>query len=95
MLTVTGFALNDGTPLRSVEVSVDGGPWRAAELSDENTRYSWKLFTFNWDNPASGDHSIVSRVTDINGNVQPTMDGFPEKVSRWENHAQFPRTLTI
>ncbi len=92
---VLGFALNDGTPLRGVEVSVDGGPWRPAQLSAENTRYSWKLFTFNWGNPPPGEHTIVSRVTDVNGNVQPTADEFPEKVSRWENYAQFPRTLTI
>jgi len=92
---VLGFALNDGTPLRGVEVSVDGGPWQPAQLSGENTRYSWKLFSFNWENPAPGEHTIVSRVTDVNGNVQPTADEFPEKVSRWENYAQFPRTLTI
>ncbi|MCY4017313.1 MAG: molybdopterin-dependent oxidoreductase [Gammaproteobacteria bacterium] len=92
---VLGFALNDGTPLRGVEVSVDGGPWQPAQLSAENTRYSWKLFSFNWENPAPGEHTIVSRVTDVNGNVQPTADEFPEKVSRWENYAQFPRTLTI
>lgn len=92
---VLGFVLNDGTPLQSVEVSVDGGPWQAAQLSDENTQYSWKLFTFNWDNPTPGEHTLVSRVTDVNGNVQPTADEFPEKVSRWENYAQFPRTLTI
>ncbi len=92
---VLGFVLNDGTPLRSVEVSVDGGPWQPADLSEENTQYSWKLFTFNWDNPAPGDHTIVSRVIDSNGNVQPTMEEFPEKATRWENNAQFPRSLTI
>lgn len=92
---VLGFVLNDGTPLQSVEVSVDGGPWQAAQLSDENTQYSWKLFTFNWENPTPGEHTLVSRVTDVEGNVQPTADEFPEKVSRWENYAQFPRTLTI
>src|SRR5262249_48405327 len=29
---VLGFVLNDGTPLRSVEVQVDGGPWQSAKL---------------------------------------------------------------
>jgi hypothetical protein len=38
---------------------------------------------------------LVSRVTDVNGNVQPTDAQMPEKVSRWENNAQFPRTLVI
>jgi len=45
---VFGFVLNDGTPLKSVEVSVDGGPWQAATLDKANTRFSWKLFTFDW-----------------------------------------------
>ena len=93
--SVLGFVLNDGTPLQSVEVSVDGGPWQTAELSEENTQYSWKLFTFNWENAAAGEHTLVSRVTDVNGNVQPTAEEVPEKVSRWENYAQFPRSLTI
>ena len=28
---VLGFVLNDGTPLRSVEVKVDDGPWRPSD----------------------------------------------------------------
>jgi hypothetical protein len=40
--------LNDGTPLRSVEVKVDDGPWQRAMLDAVNTEYSWKLFTYRW-----------------------------------------------
>ncbi len=92
---VQGFVLNDGTALASVEVKVDDGPWRRAELSPRNTQYSWKLWTFDWSNPGPGEHTLVSRVTDVEGNVQPTQDDFPEKVSFWENFAQFPRTVSI
>ncbi len=46
-------------------------------------------------NASSGEHTLVSRVTDADGNVQLTEDQMPEKVSRWENYAQFPRTITI
>lgn len=92
---VQGFALNDGTPLDSVEVSIDGGPWERAEINPRSSRYSWKLFRYTWNNPAPGPHTLVSRVTDIDGNVQPTLDQVPEKVSYWENFAQFPRTLTL
>ena len=91
---ISGFVLNDGTPLRSVEVKIDNGQWQRAELDPRATQYSWKLFNMDW-NASSGDHTMVSRVTDINGNVQVTMDEMPEKVSRWENYAQFPRTITI
>jgi len=91
---ISGFVLNDGTPLRSVEVKIDNGQWQRAELDPRATQYSWKLFSMDW-NASSGDHTMVSRVTDINGNVQVTADEMPEKVSRWENYAQFPRTITI
>jgi len=93
--TITGFVLNDGTPLRSVEVSIDGGPWQMAELDPANSKYSWKLFNYNWRNASRGEHTIVSRVTDVTGQVQATQDEMPEKPTRWENYAQFPRTVMI
>ena len=95
VFTVMGFVLNDGTPLQSVEVKVDDGPWQPAELDPRNTRYSWKLFSFNWSNPAPGEHTLVSRVTDVNGNIQATPEELPEKVSYWEDFGQFPRTVRL
>ena len=92
---ITGFVLNDGTPLASVEVKIDNGPWQQAQIDPQSSQYSWKLFTLNWDNAAPGEHTIVSRVTDANGHVQPTADEVPEKISRWENYAQFPRQVLI
>ncbi|MDP6413857.1 MAG: molybdopterin-dependent oxidoreductase [Gammaproteobacteria bacterium] len=91
---ITGFVLNDGTPLRSVEIKIDNGPWQEAGLDSRATQYSWKLFTMDW-NASPGEHTLVSRVTDANGNVQLTEDQMPDKVSRWENYAQFLRTITI
>lgn len=93
--TISGFVLNDGTPLRSVEISIDGGPWQAATIDPQSTRYSWKLFSLRWDNPAPGEHTLVSRVTDANGQVQATPEEMPEKPTRWENYAQFPRRVLI
>jgi len=92
---VTGFVLNDGTPLRSVEVKIDDGPWRPAEIDPQSTQYSWKLFRYVWSDATPGEHTLVSRVTDINGQVQATADQLPEKRTRWENYAQFPRTVRI
>lgn len=92
---IQGFVLNDGTPLESVEVRIDDGPWEAAEMHPRNTKYSWKLFSYNWQDPSLGEHTIISRVTDINGNVQATSDELPEKVSFWEDFAQFPRRVSI
>jgi len=93
--SIQGFVLNDGTPLRSVEIKIDDGPWQAAEMNPNNTQYSWKLFSLDWTNPTPGDHTLVSRVTDINGNVQATPAELPEKVSYWEDFGQFTRTITI
>ncbi len=92
---ITGFALNDGTELDRVEISIDDGPWQRAQMDPNNTRYSWKLFHLDWDDPAPGEHRIVSRVIDVNGNVQATQEELPEKVSYWEDFGQFTRTVRI
>ncbi len=93
--TATGYALNDGTPLRSVEVRVDGGPWQPVVMDRGNTRYSWKLFTYEWTGVAAGDHTIVSRATDVNGTVQPEEADLASKKTRWENNAQFTRKFKV
>ena len=92
---VFGYVLNDGTPLKSVEVSVDGGPWQAATLDKVNTQYSWKLFTFDWKEAAPGDHTLVSRATDVNGTVQPAAADLRRKKTFLEDNSQFPRKITI
>jgi DMSO/TMAO reductase YedYZ molybdopterin-dependent catalytic subunit len=92
---IMGFVLNDGTPLRSVEIQIDGGPWQRAEIDSGSSQYSWKLFNLSWNNATAGEHTIVSRVTDANGQVQATPEQMPEKPSRWENYAQFPRTVMV
>ncbi len=92
---ISGFALNDGTPLQSIEVKIDDGAWQQAQIDPQSSKYSWKLFSLDWANATPGEHTIVSRVTDVNGNVQPTLEEMPEKISRWENPAQFPRKVMI
>lgn len=92
---IIGFVLNDGTPLRSVEVKIDEGPWQRATLDPANTTYSWKLFSYQWESAAPGPHTIVSRVTDADGNIQPTADELKRKKTFLEDNAQFPRKITI
>jgi DMSO/TMAO reductase YedYZ molybdopterin-dependent catalytic subunit len=93
---VLGVVLNDGTPLKSVEVRVDDGPWRPAVM-DPATRgkYSWKLFTYAWNGAAPGEHTLVSRVTDITGKVQPTAEDLVSKKTFLEDNSQFPRKVMI
>ena len=93
---VTGFILNDGTPIRSVEVQVDGGQWQRATLSpDTSDTYGWKLFTWDWTGATPGEHTLVSRVTDTNGAVQPTTAELSNKKTFLEDNGQFPRKITI
>jgi DMSO/TMAO reductase YedYZ molybdopterin-dependent catalytic subunit len=92
---VTGFVLNDGTPLRSVEVRIDEGPWRPAVMDKSNTQYSWKQFSCRWDAAEPGEHTLVSRVTDGNGRVQPTPADLESKLTNLESNAQWPRKVRI
>jgi DMSO/TMAO reductase YedYZ molybdopterin-dependent catalytic subunit len=93
--TVLGFVLNDGTPLRSVEVKVDNGPWQPATLDKQNTQYSWKLFSYRWEGATPGDHTLVSRATDVNGKVQPTVEELARKKTFLEDNSQFPRKVKV
>ncbi|HEY1343029.1 MAG TPA: molybdopterin-dependent oxidoreductase [Bryobacteraceae bacterium] len=92
---ILGFVLNDGTPLRSVEVKIDEGSWQKATLDSGNSKYSWKLFHFSWDGATPGPHTLVSRVTDADGNVQPSADELKRKKTFLEDNSQFPRKITI
>ena len=92
---ILGFALNDGTPITSVEVKIDDGPWAKAALASTNSKYSWKLFTYRWEGAAPGEHTLVSRAKDAQGNVQPTADELKRKKTFLEDNAQFPRKVMI
>ena len=94
--TVLGVVLNDGTPLKSVEVQVDNGPWQPATL-DPSTKgtYSWKLFSYAWTGATPGEHTIVSRVTDVSGRVQPTEADLANKKTFLEDNSQHPRKVMI
>src|SRR5262245_62509066 len=93
---VHGFVLNDGTPLKSVEVRVDEGQWAPATLDKSNTQYSWKLFNYVWEGATPGEHTLVSRVTDANGKVQPTSAELTAtKKTFLEDNSQFPRKVMI
>jgi len=93
---VTGVVLNDGTPIKSVEVKVDDGPWQPATMDPSTKdRYSWKLFTYAWNNPTPGEHTLVSRATDVAGRVQPTEQELETKKSFLEQNSQSPRKVMI
>jgi DMSO/TMAO reductase YedYZ molybdopterin-dependent catalytic subunit len=93
---VLGVVLNDGTPIRSVEVRVDDGPWQTATMDPATSgKYSWKLFTYAWSGATPGEHTLVSRVTDVTGAVQPTAEALEIKKTFLEDNSQHPRKVMI
>ena len=88
--------LHDGTPLKAVDVRIDAGPWQPAVPDPRTTsQYSWKLFTYEWKGATPGEHTLVSRVTDAAGNVQPTERELDNKKTFLEDNSQAPRTVVI
>jgi DMSO/TMAO reductase YedYZ molybdopterin-dependent catalytic subunit len=94
---VLGVVLNDGTPIKTVDVKVDEGAWQPATLDPATAKdkYGWKLFTYTWNGATPGAHTLTSRATDVNGKVQPTAAENESKKSFLEENSQFARKLTI
>ena len=93
---LTMIVLNDGTPIKTVEVKVDDGQWMAATLDPQTKeKYGWKLYHYTWKNAPAGEHTLVSRVTDVNGAVQPTAEEIDSKKTFLEDNSQHPRKIMI
>jgi DMSO/TMAO reductase YedYZ molybdopterin-dependent catalytic subunit len=93
---ILGVVLNDGTPIKTVEVKVDDGPWQPATLDPATSaKYSWKLFTVAWNGATKGEHTLVSRVIDATGKVQPTAEELASKKTFLEDNSQHPRKVMI
>jgi DMSO/TMAO reductase YedYZ molybdopterin-dependent catalytic subunit len=90
-----------GAPIAEVEVQIDGGPWRTAELDDRRRRsrdgFAWRFWRFDWGRPRPGEHAIRSRAYDVEGNVQPAPDDpyLASKVTYWESNGQITRRVAI
>ncbi len=97
-LRFTGAAWSDGTPLASVELQVDGGPWWKARLrKDVDTPYAWTFWSYDWKYPVDGEHAVVCRATDVNGVTQPSADDPRIKLKKtyWEANQQHPRRFVV
>ncbi|MEO6034222.1 MAG: sulfite oxidase [Verrucomicrobiota bacterium] len=97
-IRVAGAAWTDGTPLRSVELRIDDGPWIKTRLEQkQRAQYSWTFWSYDWKNPGTGDHALVSRAIDENGKVQPAADDPLIKLKKtyYEANQQYPRKIRI
>ncbi|MGW8889191.1 sulfite oxidase [Streptomyces sp. NPDC055749] len=69
---LTGRSWSGGAPVRSVEVSTDGGTrWRPARLRDEPRPGSWVRWSADWVPSARGPAVLLARATDGSGRRQP------------------------
>ena len=74
-----GFAHSPHGEIAKVEWSEDGGvEWHEAMVGQSQDRYSWAAFDFDWDAP-SGEHTVMTRATDAQGNTQPDRVPFNQK----------------
>ena len=86
-----------GADIARVEVRVDDGAWRAATLGEgQGDPHTWTFWRADWD-ATPGEHTIVSRAIDANGNVQPAADDpmLVNKRTYWESNGQLTRTVLI
>ena len=78
-IPLKGFAWSGESRIEKVEVSTDSGyTWKAASLSESNSRYLWSQWHFDWDNPSKGHQTIVCRAIDSVGNLQPMQSEWNE-----------------
>jgi DMSO/TMAO reductase YedYZ molybdopterin-dependent catalytic subunit len=97
-LKAYGAVWGDGTPIRAVEVQVDGGEWRPATLDEKPLeKFCWRFYSIELGAVAPGKHTLVSRAIDANGRIQPSADDdeIALKKTYWEAYAQWPRTIMV
>ena len=76
---IHGYAHSPATSISMVEWSDDSGDtWRQANVLEPQVQYSWARFEFTWE-ARSGEHTIMTRATDAQGNTQPDDIPFNEK----------------
>src|SRR5690606_28306963 len=67
---IAGVAWAPHRGISRVEVQIDDGPWRDAELADALHVDTWRQWRLVWDAP-EGEHEIRVRATDGEGVTQP------------------------
>lgn len=82
--TFGGVAWAQHRGIEAVEVRVDDGPWRPAQLGAAYSNDTWRLWSFDW-NATGGQHTVAVRATDNTGAVQTgdQMDVIPDGATGW------------
>jgi len=80
-----GMAWAQTRGIERVEVRIDDGEWKAAELSEALSKNTWRQWTLAWDATEPGLHTIAVRATDGDGETQPEerRDPLPDGATGW------------
>lgn len=89
---LSGAAWGGSAAVDRVEIRVNGESWRPAVITRKGGPHGWSLWNFDWNNPVSGTHSVVSRAIDTSGAIQPEGSTF---LSSREEDSQWRRTIVI
>lgn len=92
-IRVFGVAWTNGTPLKSIDVRIDGGAWQPAKIDRQDNPHAWAFWSYETTRPAAGERVVVSRATDRQGHTQP--DTLEMKKTGWENNELFPRKVMV
>jgi len=93
---ISGPAWGGQTPIEKVEVKLDDGSWRPATITERKGKYAWILWSLEVPNLTPGAHTVVSRATDSNGQLQPTPAELQKQIaSGRENNSQWSRNFVV
>ncbi|MGW9115656.1 sulfite oxidase [Streptomyces sp. NPDC055663] len=83
---VAGVAWAQHRGIDKVEVRVDDGPWQEARLAAEDSRDTWRQWSFSWLAPKGG-HTLTVRATDRTGLLQTERRArtIPDGASGWHS----------
>jgi DMSO/TMAO reductase YedYZ molybdopterin-dependent catalytic subunit len=73
---IAGVAWAPHVGIDRVEVSIDDGPWQAAELAAEDTIDTWRQWAYWWD-ATPGEHPLRVRAADRGGATQTSVRSEP------------------
>jgi DMSO/TMAO reductase YedYZ molybdopterin-dependent catalytic subunit len=84
-----GVAWAQNRGVSRVEVGIDNGEWRSAQLASAYSNDTWRLWSYDWNVAPSGDHTIRVRATDNTGalQVEQPADPMPDGATGWHTVA--------
>ncbi|MCA9077930.1 MAG: molybdopterin-dependent oxidoreductase [Planctomycetaceae bacterium] len=88
----------DVSRIKGVEVQLNNGEWRPAQLDEEpRSKHSWVFFSIDLGIVEPGKLTLVSRAIDTNGHIQPSAedDEIALKKTYWEAYQQWPREIEV